>query len=202
MFLAPLWYTGAIYDFFNGLMYGSGYSNLSFSDRVRQNIYLGVSNLGSFSLHCCGLGILYFGKEPLNTLGQGFMFAGLVIQIAALLIFLLCVAVFNYRIIHRGLLERTNPHVRLIPMTIMVYTFTCYMLVRNVFRLFEMFDGVNGYLVSHEWTLYVFDISVVAIIMLSTFGWYKEDLRMEKFNSNVWYVNGDGDLLPWRDGQT
>lgn len=130
------------------------------------------------------------------------MFAGLVIQIAALLIFLLCVAVFNYRIIHRGLLERTNPHVRLIPMTIMVYAFTCYMLVRNAFRLFEMFDGVNGYLVSHEWTLYVFDISVMAIIMLSTFGWYKEDLRMERFNTNVWYVNGNGDLLPWRDGQT
>ncbi|RFN50746.1 hypothetical protein FIE12Z_4984 [Fusarium flagelliforme] len=185
MLLAPLWYTAAMYEFFNGLMYGSGYSNLSLSYHVRQTAYLVFSNYVCFSFHCCGLGILYFSTGPFRILGEGFVFSGLIIQIAALLISLLCIAVFNYRIIHRGLLGRTNPHVRLIPMTIMVYTFTCYMLVRNVFRFLEMFDGVDGYLVSHEWTMYVFDISVMAVIMISTFGWYKEDLKMEKFDTNV-----------------
>ncbi|CAG7558862.1 unnamed protein product [Fusarium equiseti] len=43
MLLAPLWYTAAIYDFFNGLMYGSGYSNLSLSYHVRQTAYLVIS---------------------------------------------------------------------------------------------------------------------------------------------------------------
>src|SRR5690349_11905725 len=108
MLVAPLWYTAAIYGFFSGLMYGSGYSNLSLSDHTRQTAYLVFSNYVCFSFHCCGLGILYLGTEPLRILGEGFIFAGLIIQIAALLISLLCIAVFNYRIIRRGLLGRTN----------------------------------------------------------------------------------------------
>ncbi|RBR12916.1 uncharacterized protein FIESC28_08407 [Fusarium coffeatum] len=185
MLYAPLHFTTALYCFFKGLMYGSGYSNLSLTWYVRQTALLIISNYVCFLFHVCGLGILYLGPESTMDSGKFLICTGLAIQIAALLIFLLCIAVFNYRIVRRGLLGRTNPHVRLLRMTVMVYVFTCYMLVRNFFRVLEMFDGVNGYLVSHEWTLYVFDISVMAIIMLSTFGWYKEDLRMEKFNSNV-----------------
>jgi hypothetical protein len=119
-----------------------------------------------------------------------------------LAIFLLCAIVFNFRVVYRGLLDTVNPELRLVPMINRVYIFTLLMISRNVFRILEFISPVNGYLLSHEWPVYVLDIMFMAIFMAIfmafTFLWYWADLSMEFHHHTLWVMTEDAGMQPWR----
>jgi hypothetical protein len=48
----------------------------------------------------------------------------------------------------------------------MLYAVSAFIMVRSVFRVIEYVMGTDGYLLRHEWSLYVFD----AVLMLLTVG--------------------------------
>jgi hypothetical protein len=60
----------------------------------------------------------------------------------------------------------------------MLYAVSAFIMVRSVFRVIEYVMGTDGYLLRHEWSLYVFD----ALLMLVTVGvfawWYPGQLSV------------------------
>lgn len=53
-------------------------------------------------------------------------------------------------------------------------------MIRNIFRLAEFGQGEDGYLLAHEWPVYVLDIMFMAFVMVLTLGWYTGETRLGK----------------------
>lgn len=47
-----------------------------------------------------------------------------------------------------------------------LYVVSALIMVRSIFRVVEFLQGFNGYIISHEWFLYVFDALLMLIAML------------------------------------
>lgn len=54
----------------------------------------------------------------------------------------------------------------------MLYSTSVLIIVRSVFRVAEFAMGNNGYLLSNEWPLYVFDTIPMLVVCLLFFVWY------------------------------
>jgi hypothetical protein len=52
----------------------------------------------------------------------------------------------------------------------MIYLVSGLIFARSVFRVVEYIQGVNGYSMTHEWTLYIFD--AVPMLAVSVLFWY------------------------------
>lgn len=58
-----------------------------------------------------------------------------------------------------------------------LYIVSVLITVRNLIRVIEYGVGESGYLLTHEWTLYVFDGLLMAIVLLICTTWYSTNLR-------------------------
>lgn len=198
--LAPIFFTSSICTFFDDLVYASGYSNLSLMRFKWQWAIFLLGDILCLFTQISGLAVLFEADADhphLTKVGTYIILSSLGVQIFMLLILLLSTIVFNYRIIHRGLLENVNHALCLIPMLTRVYIFGVFMVTRNIFRAAELIDGANGYLISHEWPMYMLDVMLMVIIMAFTFKWYKVDLRMKLYQPTLWVLTDDGGMQPW-----
>ncbi|KAL6922484.1 hypothetical protein FSST1_006510 [Fusarium sambucinum] len=125
--------------------------------------------------------------------GKNIVLAGLGLQVAIFLVFVLCAGVFHYRMASKGLFKNANPELRLVPMMTTLYICSLLVMFRNIYRLIEYEQGEDGYLQSHEWPTYVLDVMFMAIIMVLTLGWYSADLKNEKNSFSLQAIPGSPD---------
>jgi hypothetical protein len=110
-----------------------------------------------------GGGIQAAGTLELLHIGEKIIVVGLFIQIFFFGIFLISAVLFHYRInlVPTALSSSTDipwrQHMR------NLYLTSGIILVRSVFRVVEYLVGNSGWILSHEYMLYIFD----AILMLS-----------------------------------
>ena len=96
--------------------------------------------------------------------GEHIIIGGLVVQLLFFGCFMVTSAVFHVRMCNQptsAVLTRSIPWERQI---YALYGSSLLILIRSVFRLIEYAQGNNGYLISHEAFLYIFD----ATLMLAT----------------------------------
>ncbi|KZM28536.1 uncharacterized protein EKO05_0005988 [Ascochyta rabiei] len=62
----------------------------------------------------------------------------------------------------------------------MLYIVSALIMVRSIFRVAEYAMGNNGYLLKHEWTLYIFDSTLMFIVMVVYFLWYPTWITSDK----------------------
>ncbi|KAE8550937.1 hypothetical protein TMatcc_009004 [Talaromyces marneffei ATCC 18224] len=60
----------------------------------------------------------------------------------------------------------------------MLYYTSGLIMIRSVFRLVEYIMGNNGYLLRHEWTMYVFDVVLMVGVMGIFYVWYPSSLKV------------------------
>lgn len=104
------------------------------------------------------------------TTGQNVVLTGLVIQIVMFGLFAVVAAVFHVRVRRwptAAFLERRPIWTKTM---VMLYSVSIFILVRSVFRVIEYAMGQDGYLLKHEWTLYVFDGALMFGVVVM-FGW-------------------------------
>jgi hypothetical protein len=114
------------------------------------------------------------GSTSTLVIGQWIIVAGLCIQLLFFGVFVLSSALFHYRVLKSPTLksERTLCTQKAIwPRDWRGLLYACYavsglILVRSIYRLIEFAQGNNGYLISHEVFLYVFDAAMMAIVMV------------------------------------
>lgn len=63
-------------------------------------------------------------------------------------------------------------------------------LVRSVFRFVEYVQGVDGYLLSNEWPLYVFDAGLMLVVQVVYVAWFPGQFRVrrEKKTGERWWL--------------
>lgn len=113
----------------------------------------------SFLIQGGSAGLMVMGSTnpTMAIIGQDMVLAGLAAQLVSFAFFMLTAFIFHLRI-------RKNPTARSyevdqswIRSMYMLYGLSFLIIVRSIFRIVEYCMGQDGYALSHEWTLYIFD---------------------------------------------
>lgn len=134
----------------------------------------------AFSLQAGGGGIQSSGTLDMYKLGEKIIIAGLFVQIVVFGFFVVTSILF-----HRRLTTQPPPELSSIKVPWNRYLWVLYVtsviiLVRSVFRVVEYLQGNDGYLISHEVFLYVFDTILMALVMLIFAIWYVDHLEAKQ----------------------
>ncbi|KAI9899737.1 hypothetical protein N3K66_006198 [Trichothecium roseum] len=108
--------------------------------------------------------------SSLASVGQGIVVAGLAFHVVVFGVFFVAAALFHVRM-------RRDPAARHIPSRIQweqllraLYVSSGLIMGRSIFRMIEFIMGHDGYLLSTEWPLYVFD-AVPMLAVMVVFWW-------------------------------
>ena len=127
----------------------------------------------SFALQGGGGGIQAAGTLELFEIGEKVIIAGLFVQIVVFSFFVVTAASFHKRRLSAGPAPGSVPWRRHLTV---LYVVSAIILVRSIFRVVEYLQGNNGYLISHEIFLYIFDAILMAAVMAIFLVWYVDDL--------------------------
>jgi hypothetical protein len=151
-----------------------------------------IGDLTCFMIQGNAAGLL--GNENLTLIADYIIVAGLVLQIIVFVLFIICCGVFNRRM--RFHVAESCPVVHLPWQSClnMLYTTSSAVLVRNIYRVVEfVMQSVdqNGYLLIKEWPLYVFDGSLMFLLMVVFYLWYPDEVHRGERDSSIHLMNRD-----------
>ncbi|KAM5353471.1 hypothetical protein ACJ41O_000121 [Fusarium nematophilum] len=131
----------------------------------------------SFIVQASGAALKAQGGEGKISpdVGTNIVVDGLVFQVIIFGVFMVAAAVFNKRF--RGFCSAGNaPGVPWRAALKMLYATSALIMARNVFRVVEYAMGNDGYLLSVEWPVYVFDAGLMSLTMVCFLWWYPSQL--------------------------
>jgi RTA1 like protein. len=111
-----------------------------------------------------------------NTGAKVVVIVGLLIQIVSFSLFGVTAVVFHRKITAVPTLESLNPNIPWQKILYMLYGVSALIMVRSIFRLVEYITGTSGYLLQHEWPMYVFDCVLMLAVMVIFYIWYPSDI--------------------------
>jgi len=121
-----------------------------------------LSDILSFAVQGGAIGLIIVGGQK-AVIGTYIVIAGFFIQIIGLTTFFISAAVFHRRMMHNPTRKALQNDVPWVQGLYMLYISCALVMVRSVFRVIEYIDGQDGYLLAHEWSLYIFDSLPIAI---------------------------------------
>ena len=113
-------------------------------------------------------------------LGQDIVIGGLAIQIVMFSLFMVTAVVFHVRYNKYSVGAVTEDTGSWLPTMYMLYAVSVLILVRSFFRVVEFAMGRDGYLLQHEWTLYIFDSVLMWIVMVLFAIWWPRKVQAQK----------------------
>lgn len=129
-----------------------------------------MGDVASFLVQGSASGLMATGNNV--ELGSHIVVAGLVIQVIMFGLFIITSAVFEIRMRRSPPTEAFDERINWIIRVRTLYAVSALILIRSIFRVVEYAAGNDGYPLTHEWMLYVFD-SVLMIISMVIWGiWY------------------------------
>ena len=129
-----------------------------------------LGDVFSLAVQSGGAGLMVTGDHA--ELSQAIVISGLVLQIIIFGFFWTTTLLFHLRM-------RRDPAVGGIPAEVrweqtlwMLYGVSALIMARSVFRVIEFAMGHDGYLLSTEWPLYVFDSVPMFVVMVISWKWF------------------------------
>jgi len=110
--------------------------------------------------------------QSMAMAGKAMVILGLVIQVLSFALFMVTSVIFHKRVVNDFTLTASTADIPWVRIMRLLYIIGILILARSVFRLLEYAQGTEGYAMTHEWTLYVFDgvpMAISAILMLAYF---------------------------------
>lgn len=140
----------------------------------------------SFVVQGSAAGLMVTGNNP--KLGEGIVIAGLMIQTIVFGFFLVTAFVFQRRAQMNPTDESCDASVPWQKSMRMLFIVSALITVRSCFRVVEYAMGNDGYLLGHEWTLYIFDSVLMFIVMVVYYLWYPNWIVPQKLEADVMLV--------------
>ncbi|KAH7121992.1 RTA1 like protein-domain-containing protein [Dactylonectria estremocensis] len=153
-----------------------------------------VGDVFAFMVQASGAGFSAAGSNP--KMGENIVVAGLAIQILFFVVFVAAAMSFQLQYRHHSSKpqtfssssaswksfftserDKTNGEVPWRSMMNMLYAVSALILARCIFRIIEYLMGADAYLLSHEWTLYLFDRVLMAAAMANFYVFYPSSSR-------------------------
>lgn len=134
-----------------------------------------LSDVITFIVQAGGSGMMV--NSGLTNVGQGVVIAGLALQVFSFCLFIVTAYVFQTRMRRNPTPESFDNIIPWKQHLYSLYGISALVVIRSVFRVVEYAMGNDGYPLTNEWTLYVFD-AVPMFAAMVTFGiWYPSDLK-------------------------
>ncbi|KIW51229.1 hypothetical protein PV05_09971 [Exophiala xenobiotica] len=175
--IAPALFAAAIYMTLGRLMRAPGCTLLS---PIRVKWLTKIFVLGDvlcFFVQAIGASILSNAKsddKDKENLGKDVALAGLILQVLIFFFFMFVAVKWHWRMRRRISSKNSKPlsGMRWETGLWVLYIVSVIISVRNVARVVEFAGGSKGYFFTHEWTLYVFDALLMALVLALCFSWY------------------------------
>ncbi|OOQ88685.1 RTA1 like protein [Penicillium brasilianum] len=172
--LAPTLYAASIYMVLGRIIAFLRGENLSYIPIEWMTKVFVAGDVLSFILQAAGGGIMTSGSENTVKIGQWVIVAGLCVQLIFFGAFVITSLIFHIKIMRQPTIESErsmNKGTSIWPRDWRGLLFACYsasvlILIRSVYRLIEFVQGNNGYIISHEVFLYVFDAAMMFSVMV------------------------------------
>lgn len=101
------------------------------------------------------------------SIGTSIVIAGLALQLAVFLCFLVLAAWFHIRIRKVPTTKSLDPSMLWQRHMLAIFVASCLIFTRSAIRLAEYAEGFTGYLYTHEWCLYLLDfVPMMLVVML------------------------------------
>lgn len=105
-------------------------------------------------------------KESSMKLGSHIILGGLFLQILFFGLFMLVALIFDRRVRRNPTSQSLDPNVPWRKHLIVLFAASGLIMIRSIFRVVEYVQGNDGYLLRHEYYLYVFDAVLMLGVML------------------------------------
>jgi len=139
-------------------------------------------------------------KNPsFNTIGEALVIGGLAMQLISFCLFGITALVFHSRLSKNPTPRSFQVDQTWLQTIHMLYGVSSLIIVRSIFRIVEYVMGsgsTDGYLLKHEWTLYVFD-TVPMLVVAGLFYWrYPDNLRPQSSDIHLEGQTSNGCEFP------
>ncbi|KAI1408592.1 RTA1 like protein [Hypoxylon sp. FL1857] len=157
---------------------------------IRVNILTKVFVAGdvlSFFVQGGGAGIMAQGGNA--DTGEKIIVGGLILQIIMFGLFIITAVIFQTRYQKHKVAAPAYDAMGWRMSMYMLYGVSAMIMIRNIFRTVEFAAGQDGYLLSHEWTVYVFDSILMLTVMVVFLVWYPSNLKQ---SPEAQWMHSDG----------
>ncbi|KAF4552478.1 RTA1-like protein 9 [Elsinoe fawcettii] len=155
--LAPALFAASIYMVLARVIITIDGASLSIVPVRRMTLIFVIGDVFSFMVQASGAGVMVMNKENSMKMGSNIIMAGLVIQVLIFGFFCITAGIWHKRVNRLPPAAAFNVEVPWRQIMLMLYIVSSLIMVRSVFRLIEYAQGNDGYLLSTEWPLYIFD---------------------------------------------
>lgn len=149
----------------------------------------------SFLIQSTGAGMTASGTS-MAKMGEHVVVGGLVVQIIFFGLFVTAAVVFQLRFRR---MDGPSTQMAWGRMMGMLYGVSGLILARCIFRVVEYVMGVDAYLLSNEWTLYVFDGLLMVAVMVIFYWWYPSEISRHKDSQDAYKPIRLGILGGWKE---
>ncbi|PSN61798.1 RTA1 like protein [Corynespora cassiicola Philippines] len=168
--LGPALFAASIYMCLSRIIRSVRAENLSLIKPRKLTATFVTGDILSFVVQGGAAGLMVTGKNA--KLGEGIVIAGLMIQIIMFGFFAATAVIFQSRITRSPTPEAYNPSIPWKKSLRMLFIVSALIMIRSLFRVVEYAMGNDGYLLKHEWTMYIFDSVLMFGVMVVYYLWY------------------------------
>ncbi|KAF2196548.1 RTA1 like protein [Delitschia confertaspora ATCC 74209] len=190
--LAPILFAGSIYMILGRIIQRTAGSSLSIIRPQWVTRIFVAGDVLCFLMQSSGGGLLAKAKTQEDVdMAQNIVLGGLILQIFIFGFFVVVAGVWHARL-------GKNPTGASKEMggvwkkwMWMLYAVSACITARNICRVVEYGIGQDGYLMQHEWTLYIYDFLLMIITLAICIQWYEPNIQISAARSN------DVEVGPW-----
>ena len=171
--LAPILFAASVYMFLGRIIRAvDGESHSLIRPKWLTKIFV-CGDILCFLIQAGGGGYLVTAKteSQVNT-GEHMILAGLILQIVIFLFFVSVAVTFNVRMSSYPTAVAMSGRVEWQKLLYSLYLVSILITVRNIVRTAEYAAGATGYLLTHEWTSYIFDAVLMTFVLVVCYLWY------------------------------
>ncbi|KAJ8110435.1 hypothetical protein OPT61_g6728 [Boeremia exigua] len=179
--LGPALFAASIYMCLSRIIRGVRGDHHSLVRPSRLTMTFVTGDVLSFVVQGGAAGLMVSGNNMKS--GEGMVIGGLMIQIIMFGLFAATAVMFQRRITHNPTRESGSSALPWKKSMRMLYIVSALIMVRSIFRVIEYAMGNNGYLLKNEWTLYIFDSTLMFAVMVVYFFWYPTWITPDKLES-------------------
>ncbi|KAI4727165.1 RTA1-domain-containing protein [Aureobasidium sp. EXF-10728] len=126
-----------------------------------------IGDVFSFLVQSSGAGQQARGDLDAFNLGKNLVIAGLIIQIVIFGFFVVVAGLFHIRINRLPTGASVDSYLNWRKHMHNLYFCSAIILIRNLIRVIEYAQGNDGYIITHEWMLYIFDAVFMLLVTIA-----------------------------------
>jgi hypothetical protein len=181
--VAPVFYAASIYMVLGRLIRTVGGEHFSMIKPTRMSKWFIWGDFITLNVQGNGAGLT--ANDKLKDAGTYIVISGLILQLILFGVFLAVAVNFHMRM-SKDVAKKSNssPAVPWRQGLWMLYACSALIMIRSIFRVVEYVMGVDGYLLSNEWPLYVFDAALMWLCQLIFVIWFPHQFKVRKYDAN------------------